>query len=403
METIKQWIAVVAAIIALSPIAQGRAGSLQQLKSNKNTKTGLWMDVLKEIDIYSRGDGRGEKYKVGTIKPGQKFEVLEWNQHMSLVRLDNGKLAFLRRKVIDPQKIGDQDWQARKDFYSKQRQIASLTPDGSAGTKEACEQAGNVWHVSPDNLESGHCHEGATVTHKVDPADVAKADALADQPKGCGAWQSPMREKYRITDCVGSSRPTSRVTGKKRQHAGLDLNTYPSKGKPADIYPVAPGKIIQAGWQGGYGCVIKIQHDNCPGEMSAYKNFSGQKCISFYAHLKTLPNKKCPQTANVGQKVSPCENKSLAKMGSTGGNYPVHLHFEMHVQNASDLRLNPLVVLRDIEKNKNYHSSKNPRMCKASRGWLAANARGFGTHSSNPRRTTPPDSLRTASKSGARR
>lgn len=169
-----------------------------------------------------------------------------------------------------------------------------------------------------------------------------------------------MRKTYRVTDCLGSYR------SKSRNHAGLDLNSWPI-GEARMTAVVAPGTIKNAGWRKGYGCSIMVQHNNCPEKIQQYKQFKSEKCVSFYAHLKMVGG-KCPAVSRRGQKVNSCEE--LAPMGNTGGNYPVHLHFELR-NRADNLRLNSLIAIPNLTEHPAFHEIKNPEVCEASQGWIA--------------------------------
>lgn len=181
-------------------------------------------------------------------------------------------------------------------------------------------------------------------------------------------WFSPFREKYRVTDCLGTHRSSV------RNHAGLDLNSWPI-GEPRMATAIAEGVIKNAGWRSGYGCSIMVQHDNCPNELGRYKQFAKERCVSFYAHLRKLATGACPATRRRGHRVG--YNEGLARMGNTGGNYPVHLHFELR-NRADNLRLNSLIAIPDVLLNAAFVAVKSPNACNASRRWIAYSPQGKG-------------------------
>ena len=98
-------------------------------------------------------------------------------------------------------------------------------------------------------------------------------------------------------------------------HAGIDIAG--PLGTP--IYAADAGVVIFAGWNGGYGNCVIIDHGN--GYQTVYGHFS-----SFY-----------PQA---GQNVR--RGQAIGKMGSTGNSTGSHLHFEMHYQGGL---VNPLRYL----------------------------------------------------------
>ncbi|EKE06651.1 MAG: lipoprotein precursor [uncultured bacterium] len=88
------------------------------------------------------------------------------------------------------------------------------------------------------------------------------------------------------------------------------------------IYATKEGTIItsQCGWNGGYGCYIKIDH--------------GNGVISLYGHNSKL-------LVNVGDYVT--QGQNIALMGSTGNSSGPHVHFEIRVNNRN---VNPLSYVR---------------------------------------------------------
>ncbi|PIY93658.1 MAG: hypothetical protein COY69_00520 [Candidatus Magasanikbacteria bacterium CG_4_10_14_0_8_um_filter_32_14] len=88
------------------------------------------------------------------------------------------------------------------------------------------------------------------------------------------------------------------------------------------IYATKAGTVIisQCGWNGGYGCYIKIDH--------------GNGIISLYGHNSKL-------LVNVGDYVVQGQNISL--MGSTGHSSGPHTHFEIRVNGKN---VNPLSYVR---------------------------------------------------------
>jgi murein DD-endopeptidase MepM/ murein hydrolase activator NlpD len=265
------------------------------------------------------------------------------------------------------------DWATKKSDQSRiPAKVQTVAAPVAADAPLKCPE-GQVPHAGSDSAKA-HCHPDVKVVAKVDP--TKKADPEKKSADKCQNWASPMRGKHNLTDCIGAVRSASGnvVT---RRHAGVDLGN----GQQANtkIFSVAPGKIIQAGWMGGYGCVIQVQHDSCPSSIRAYSSLKTKKCISFYAHLQTERGGKCPAANKIGEKVNSCS--SMAIMGGTGGNYPKHLHFEMRIKENASLRLNPMVALGPELKA----AASNPGRCSATETWLAATPGGSATAYTNGR------------------
>ncbi|PWU16202.1 MAG: hypothetical protein C5B49_10815 [Bdellovibrio sp.] len=214
---------------------------------------------------------------------------------------------------------------------------------------------GKLCHTGGDAV-GYHCHE-------------AKQRG-SSQVNSCSSWRSPVHGPYRITDCIGSPRSSSSFKFGLRRHAGIDLANGQTSSTP--IFAAGPGAIVAAGWMDGYGCVIFVQHNECPEAMKDYPQFARDKCVSFYAHLQ-VQGKLCPSVRRIGEQVNSCSKIGI--MGGSGGSYPTHLHFEMRLRYQEDVRLNPLVVLGNVIRG----ASGNPNACQSTEKWLTASSRGFKT------------------------
>jgi len=112
----------------------------------------------------------------------------------------------------------------------------------------------------------------------------------------------PLRITLRVTSPFGPRRDPFRKVG--AMHTGID---YTAKwGEP--VYSTAKGKIVRAGWMGGYGRVIEILH--------AYG------IITRFAHLSRID-------VSVGDSVR--KNEVVGRVGSSGRSTGAHLHYETRV------------------------------------------------------------------------
>lgn len=124
----------------------------------------------------------------------------------------------------------------------------------------------------------------------------------------------PVKTAYRMTSGYGWRRhPTS---GKRRMHDGMDMAAR--AGTP--IYATADGVVTFAGWAGGYGRVIKIQH--------------AMGFETRFAHLLKFRVKK-------GQRVS--RGDLIADMGSSGRSTGSHVHYEVRIGGKS---VNPMKYIK---------------------------------------------------------
>jgi murein DD-endopeptidase MepM/ murein hydrolase activator NlpD len=107
------------------------------------------------------------------------------------------------------------------------------------------------------------------------------------------------------------------VTGKGGFHSGIDIAN--DQGTP--IRATADGTVSFAGWEGGYGKLVVLNHGN---------GFS-----TYYGHLAEIK-------AGVGQKV--VRGQVIGNMGATGNTTGPHLHYEIRLYGAS---VDPLKYMED--------------------------------------------------------
>lgn len=89
-----------------------------------------------------------------------------------------------------------------------------------------------------------------------------------------------------------------------RMHEGIDLGA----GEGTSIAAAAGGTVIQAGWLGGYGNLVVIDH--------------GGGIATAYAHQSTI-------AVGAGQQV--VQGQTIGYVGNTGYSFGSHLHFEVRV------------------------------------------------------------------------
>lgn len=98
-------------------------------------------------------------------------------------------------------------------------------------------------------------------------------------------------------------------------HAGMDID-----GERGDsVMAPANGTIVKAGWQGGYGNMIEIEH--------------GNGLTTRYGHLSKIE-------VQIGDSVT--RGQLIALVGSTGRSTGPHLHYELRLNDKS---INPRLLL----------------------------------------------------------
>ena len=112
---------------------------------------------------------------------------------------------------------------------------------------------------------------------------------------------------------------TSPTAGASSYHRGVDIGA----GCYSNIYAASAGTVVYAGWNGGYGNFILIDH--------------GGGLTTAYAHIVSGGI-----LAGYGQQVGPGQH--IAEVGTTGTSTGCHLHFEVRINGTAT---NPVPFLRD--------------------------------------------------------
>ena len=102
-------------------------------------------------------------------------------------------------------------------------------------------------------------------------------------------------------------------------HPGIDF-----KGNYGDaVKCTANGRVVSAGWAGGYGNCVRVKHNN------------GFETV--YGHLSRI-------TVKVGQKVN--VGDKIGQVGSTGRSTGAHLHYEVR-QNGKPVNPTKFLTLNN--------------------------------------------------------
>jgi murein DD-endopeptidase MepM/ murein hydrolase activator NlpD len=148
---------------------------------------------------------------------------------------------------------------------------------------------------------------------KIEPAASATPTQPVNPiPAASGSNQSPVASIYPLTNPAPiTSRfgwRTHPLTGNRRFHSGLDIGA-PS-GSP--VVATGAGTVISAGWNGGYGKAIIIQHSDTQ--------------QTLYGHLSEI-------SVQAGQTIA--QGTVIGLVGSTGNSTGPHLHFESRMPNIA--------------------------------------------------------------------
>ena len=127
-------------------------------------------------------------------------------------------------------------------------------------------------------------------------------------------FASPVKSAFRFTSGYGRRRDPK--TGGSRMHNGTDF----AAATGTDIFATADGVVTHAGWQSGFGRLVKIKH--------------AFGIETLYAHNTKI-------NVKVGQRVS--RGDHIADMGNTGRSTGTHLHYEVRVNGNP---VNPMTYIK---------------------------------------------------------
>ena len=138
------------------------------------------------------------------------------------------------------------------------------------------------------------------------PAQSTTAYAPSGMPGANVDLIYPLMNPAPVTSRFGWR--THPLTGTRRFHSGIDIGA-PS-GTP--VVATATGTVVSAGWNGGYGKAVVIQHNDTQ--------------QTLYGHLSEI-------SVQPGQQIA--QGTVLGLVGSTGNSTGPHLHFEARSPGAT--------------------------------------------------------------------
>lgn len=113
---------------------------------------------------------------------------------------------------------------------------------------------------------------------------------------------TPPLDSYWISSNFGKRRDP--YNGQWAMHEGVDMAGQPG----LDVKAAAPGKVVSAGWEGGYGRMVVVDH--------------GFGIRTRYGHLKSV-------AVDDGEEID--HRAKLGKVGNTGRSTGPHVHYEVRV------------------------------------------------------------------------
>lgn len=218
----------------------------------------------------------------------------------TLVELDEKSAEILaQQEGVEQQKnsisIIRQQLLASRQDYTKQLQQQAVTMTRLQGNRGALSAAITQLDKDSDNLTS-------LILERVAANNAADSQAIRDEvlSSARASGKMVMPSLGRITSRFGNR--FHPVLGYSRFHAGTDFGA--AHGSP--IVAAETGIVIMAGWYGGYGNAVIINH--------------GGGLTTLYGHASRLD-------VTEGQAVK--KGDAIAAIGTTGLSTGPHLHFEV--------------------------------------------------------------------------
>lgn len=271
---------------------------------------------------------------------GRRLRNLYMGERLSMIQmiLEANDLSTLLDRIYYKKKIMAQDKKLLLDLQAKVQELNRLKGD-LAQQRTVIGQT--IATIRVKNLEiqrSIEIDRSLREKYQHDAAFYQRAEAelLAESNSTTTMIRSLMSSKKATFEVVKNSTGSfmwpiqGRVTSgfgsrfhpiHKRTitHTGLDIGG-PNGGA---ILAADGGQVIFAGWKGGYGKAVMINHGNR----------NGRNLVTLYGHLSRI-------SVSVGQSVS--KGQAIGAEGSTGYATGPHLHFEVRVNGAP---VNPMGYL----------------------------------------------------------
>lgn len=273
----------------------------------------------KTLDIHIEEDTATEKMKIKT--GDEPPEILtEEEAKEQLIKKDDTQLTVVVTKEEEEIDIIQCEEERKPDpeLYAGQTKVET---NGSSGVKKTIKK---VTCENGETIEEEIVEE-KTIKEPVDEVILAgtkKYDGYGggegnidrgvsyDEGAAYGVLTIPV-------PIVNISSPFGPRWG--RFHSGVDF----ALAQGSDIYAADDGTVYYAGYSGGYGNLIKVDHGN------------GMQ--TYYAHCSSIE-------ASPGQQVN--AGQLIARVGSTGNSTGPHLHFEVIINGT---RVDPIDFLDQLD------------------------------------------------------
>lgn len=271
---------------------------------------------------------------------GRRLRSLYMGERLSMLQmiLESNDLSTLLDRIYYKRKIVAQDKKLLNDLQAKIQELNSLKSDLAVQKSILGQTIATIRVKNIEIQRSIELDKTLRDKYRNDAAfyDRAEAELMAESNSITAQIRSLMSSRKASFEVVRNSTgsfmwPISGhinsgfgyrfhpIHHRTIMHTGLDIGG-PNGGA---IHAADGGQVIWAGWKGGYGKAVMINHGSR----------NGRNLVTLYGHMSAL-------AVSVGQTVS--KGQTIGYEGSTGYSTGPHLHFEVRVDGAP---VNPLGYL----------------------------------------------------------
>ena len=259
-------------------------------------KGDTWSEIAENHGLTSK--------ELLALNPGYNIDKLQIGESLIM----SASVPYLTMTVVQQERYVDSvpfeiEYTDTADLYKGDFKVTS------AGQYGASDVMANVTYVNGEETERIIL---SSVTLR-EPVTEQQLRGTKERP----TWHPTGTFRWPVT-----GRITSRFGGRKSpggigstNHKGIDIAA--PRGTP--VYASDGGTVTYAGWMGGYGYLVQIDH--------------GNGYVTRYGHNSSL-------TCSVGQHVY--KGQQIARVGSTGNSTGNHCHFEVRYNGVARNPLNYL-------------------------------------------------------------
>ncbi|MFT4012928.1 MAG: DUF5930 domain-containing protein [Paracoccus sp. (in: a-proteobacteria)] len=318
--------------VALDQVSQMQSQLLDSEARRRELETGMSV-VQSSLQAAIKGRNAAETELAESGKPGPVARTAELQAALDIVAGELKKSSVDRaeaeRQAQDARRAATALTLERDQIIARNDEILSQVQDAVTISVKPLDQVFRNVGMDPDKVLStirrGYSGEGGPLNpisySSSGDADITQGEAKANEIlitlDKMNSYRIAVEKMPLAMPVKGAFRYTSPY-GRRwgRMHEGIDMAG--PVGTP--IHVTGDGVVTWAGWQSGYGNLIKVQH-----ELGTETR---------YGHLSKIKVK-------VGQKVS--QGDLIGAMGNTGRSTGSHLHYEVRV---NDRPVNPMTFIK---------------------------------------------------------